>query len=67
MYWLWWGRRETLKHECKKLLYVVTSKEGTLLNLSKPKSTYTGLQNDTLTSLLSLMVWLHDPCKEKCL
>ena len=32
-----------------------------------PKSTYIGLQKDTLTSLISLMVWLHDPCREKCL
>ena len=32
-----------------------------------PKTTYTGLQKDTLTSLISPMVWLHDPCKEKCL
>ena len=32
-----------------------------------PKTAYTGLQKDTLTSLISPMVWLHDPCKEKCL
>ena len=28
-----------------------------------PKTTHTGLQKDTLTSLISPMVWLHDLAK----
>ena len=73
----WQQRKSRIQHfHSKFLLPKMTSAAieiaGKLLRIwgrlwGPPKTTYTGLLKDTLTSLLSLMVWLHDPCKEKCL